>query len=948
MKLKIIILLCFFINISKAQTCADTAIKVTYHADNYKLGFREKLIDFNNRNLLFGAYEKKISNNITIFGNFLIKLNQNETINFAKKINTTINFPGEYLGMIKCLKNGNYLISLGNSLGNNNSQPDSISRLLLLNNNGNIIWSKQYSTQAGRIGIRLIEETNNGDLIMYLSSQVDLIFHDEQFDALMRINSLGNILWCKYYPSTFFSLQTFGESMSIVGNNIYLRGRLIESNFNPQPFFEHRLSISKINALNGYVIDSKTYLDLKVEDDGSQTFYGKNLTNQISANDNNILITDRFRNFSGTKSGCTKAILDTSLNITNAVYFTTPNSYYKDFRIISDKNKNIFIYSHININNNLQSFITKIDSNNIPKRELYFDFPISIVYQTIPVNPIGLKDKYINLVTPYFQNGDIYLQLFQFPDNIPISPCYGKDTNLIQIQPYTITEVHHPFLNQGIDITDIAVTNFPVTITDLPLVMQKECEVISDCNLLKINPTNDSICNLTNEVQFSAHINGGCLKKVYWQLETSAYTYIRAINDTTVAIKFKQTWQGKLYASINPCVALKDSVVLNVFKNPGTINLGKDTTLCAGATLILQAGFGFKDYTWQNGNTSSTQIVAIAGTYSVLAHDGCSNSFKDTIVVKFYTQPSKLQLGNDSTLCQNESLVLKAGKNYKTYLWHNSTVADSVKITEAGTYFVKATDSCGNIFKDTIIVNYFINRPAVNLGNDIVFCPQKNYTLQAGVGYKKYTWQNGSVANNFSATQAGLYFVKVIDSCGNISADTVVIKPAENITLKADFTNAICLYDTARIVLQNNVSQYNVTPNSTINLQNNILKLFPSQNTIYNIKASTAAGCTVSDTVLIKVKLCDDEVYFPTAFTPNGDNINDYFLPYSESKPISYELNIFNRYGQNIFTSKNIKTGWNGKWQTEMQNTGSYVWVCKYQFRNKLMQTKKGSFLLVK
>lgn len=947
MKILLTILLNIICGFAFGQSCVDSTLKVTYHSANYKLSIWEKLVDNNDNNTLFGAYQKNISNQNSFWGNFLIKLNQDGSINFAKKINTISTSAGEYQGVIKNLSNGNFLISFG--LGTcNNCQSDPISKIALLDNNGNLIWAKRYSTPFGRIGIKLIEEANNGDFILYLSSQEGFEDPGTNYDALMRINALGNIIWSKYFKNNLYNLQTDGESMSVIGNNIYLRGRIIDPFFLFQQLFEHRLSISKISASNGNVVDSKTFLDLKVNDNGGQTFYSRNYTNQINTIDNKILITDRFISESQTKRGSTKAIVDTNLNISGAVFYTKQSGEYYDYRIIGNKNKEIFIHSKNSINNNFHSYVTKIDSNDIPKRELFFNYPTNITNQAMGVKPIGLKDKYINLINSFIQNGNTYIQLVQFPDNVPITACYGRDSNLIQIIPYNITEVHHPFLSQGIDITNITVTDFPVVISPLPLVVQKECEIISNCNLLKINPARDSICNLSNEIQFSTHINGACFKKILWQLDTSAYAYIRAINDTTVAIKFKKTWQGYLYASINPCNNLKDSIYLHVFNTPTFINLGNDTTLCTGASIILNAGVGFKDYTWQDGNINVLRTITTAGNYSVIAHDACGNVFKDTILVKYFIQQPVINFGNDTTLCQNETYTLYAGKGYKTYLWQDGSVADSFKISQSGKYFLKATDSCNNIFNDTINLNYYINRPPVNLGADIIFCAQKTYILNAGLGYKNYIWQDGSIGNSFSANQSGLYFVKVIDSCGNKSSDTLIIKPTENYTLKVGFLPAICLYDTASVLLPNIFSQYSISPSSSFYFHNNIGKFFPDKNTIYDIKALTPAGCTLSDTLLIKVKICPDVIYFPNAFTPNGDFKNEYFLPFSENKPIVYELNIYNRYGQNIFGTKNIKQGWNGKIQSTLQNTGSFVWVCKYQFRNKPSQLKSGTFLLLR
>ena len=90
----------------------------------------------------------------------------------------------------------------------------------------------------------------------------------------------------------------------------------------------------------------------------------------------------------------------------------------------------------------------------------------------------------------------------------------------------------------------------------------------------------------------------------------------------------------------------------------GSVNLGPDTTLCPGNTIILQAGMEGVQYQWQDGSTHSTFTVAKAGTYQVTVtnRQGCTSS--DTIKVYSLAELA-INLSPDTTLCIGDSMVYR-------------------------------------------------------------------------------------------------------------------------------------------------------------------------------------------------------------------------------------------------------------------------------------------------
>jgi gliding motility-associated-like protein len=91
-----------------------------------------------------------------------------------------------------------------------------------------------------------------------------------------------------------------------------------------------------------------------------------------------------------------------------------------------------------------------------------------------------------------------------------------------------------------------------------------------------------------------------------------------------------------------------------------------------------------------------------------------------------------------------------------------------------------------------------------------------------------------------------------------------------------------------------------------------------------------------------------DTVYFPSAFTPNNNGRNDLFRGLGNRSVKDYDLAVFNRYGQVVFHSKNVLSGWNGNISDFAQPSGVYVWIASYTTRSGIHKSSKGTVLLIR
>jgi len=120
-----------------------------------------------------------------------------------------------------------------------------------------------------------------------------------------------------------------------------------------------------------------------------------------------------------------------------------------------------------------------------------------------------------------------------------------------------------------------------------------------------------------------------------------------------------------------------------------------------------------------------------------------------------------------------------------------------------------------------------------------------------------------------------------------------------------------------------------------------------SRDQTYILNVSNNEGCIGKDTLVIKVYK-GPEVYVPNAFTPNNDGHNDLFRLVAPGIKTLYFLKVFNRWGQLVFETSNLKKGWDGRTNGQLQPAGAYVWMLKAEDQDNRSISKKGTLMLIR
>jgi gliding motility-associated-like protein len=138
------------------------------------------------------------------------------------------------------------------------------------------------------------------------------------------------------------------------------------------------------------------------------------------------------------------------------------------------------------------------------------------------------------------------------------------------------------------------------------------------------------------------------------------------------------------------------------------------------------------------------------------------------------------------------------------------------------------------------------------------------------------------------------------------------------------------------------------SPGTWLNTRETFKPIFNGEvEQLYTVEIKTASGCVTVDTQMVKT-VKQSDVYVPTAFTPNGDGLNDYLRPiFMGIKEMRY-FRVYNRWGQLLYERKTEIPGWDGKVAGTAQGSQVVVWMVEAVGLDNRIITKKGTTTLVR
>ena len=781
----------------------------------------------------------------------------------------------------------------GNKTSPNNGVSDFW--VIRIDDNGNLLWEKSYGGADIESGVKILGTADGGWLVGGLSlSNLPNYNHGRSDYQLIKIDANGNLLWSKLYGGTG-SDQLYDLVASSDGN-----------------YFMCGTSDSPVSGnKTAAALGAEDIWLVKVDPNGNQLW--------------------------------------------DKTYGTAAGDYRGRLLSLADGNT-LLVESSINTgrirkvdNDGNQIWVSGCSGDNQDFFEVATEDPTTgnlYVAGTSKSNNVGCK------TSPYIGGGwfsDIWLAVFDSNGNKLDDLDYGGNDADIP--------------------TDIDIVNNEIWISawsDSPLSGNKttnNCGQTADGWILRLakkfyinSKTPGALCQSqrSSKVHYTTTFNYNTGNIFTVQLSDDKGNFAQAINIGSLAAEQTDSVVISLPANLPIGPGYRLRVIANSPADTTApyplwlhglplINLGNDTVICAGTSVLLSGGSQppGSAYTWQDNSHNSNFYANTAGLYWCVLSNGCGIS-SDTVKIDNKLAPI-VNIGMDTSFCAGTSIVLQSSLSNLNagYLWSTGSSLPSISINKAGIYWLEASNSCGSN-RDSLVAK-LIPLPNITLDKTAVICKGSSHPLNAGNGYADYLWSTGARTAAIDVTAVGTYWVTVKNNNGCANTDTAIISQvAERPAFFLNRADSICSYEKKSIAATRSFSSYHWSDGS---LTRNINISRPGT---YWLQVTDNNQCTGSDTLVVYPKKCITGFYVPTAFSPNRDGKNDSFKPIIGGIVRQYQFSIYNRWGQIIFSSTDFTKGWNGRVNNKEPENDMYIWTCQYQLEGMEKTFEKGSFVLIK
>jgi len=371
-----------------------------------------------------------------------------------------------------------------------------------------------------------------------------------------------------------------------------------------------------------------------------------------------------------------------------------------------------------------------------------------------------------------------------------------------------------------------------------------------------------------------------------------------------------------------------------------------DTTYCIGdstrfsgsfASLYSTGGAVTWDWKFTGGSpaTSSLQNPAVSfgtsGIHNVsLIITSCdgNDTLKRNVDITISPAPSITFSGKDSVCAGSGTTIIAAGGTSYSWSPGGSTNA-SLNVSPASTTTYTVSVSNGVCSKDSTITVTVSNPPSITLTPPRELCIGDSFMLVA-TGGGSYKWNTG-------ATTSSIY----VKPDANTSYTVVVVKngckDSASTTIPVDVPTLTACCDTVITkggsVLINafDATNYLWLPASSLSCSACPSPVAsPSVTTTYTVFTTDGNGCTLQKYVTVDVNIPCADFTVPNVFTPNNDGINDDFV-INVLNPLSYSIDVFDRWGKQVYTSTNPSTYWTGRILSTdyLVPDGTYYYIIK-------------------
>ncbi len=393
---------------------------------------------------------------------------------------------------------------------------------------------------------------------------------------------------------------------------------------------------------------------------------------------------------------------------------------------------------------------------------------------------------------------------------------------------------------------------------------------------------------------------------------------------------------------ISSCGESIDSVNIALAEAAPVVNLGDDVSICSGE--ILEYNLIIDEQTnviWSNGDEDGMTSYSESEIIWLELSNSCGKH-RDSIQLTVIPEIETFTLGEDVTICDEQSYLLESNitQDDVDLEWNTMATEPFIQVTESDEYWLRVSNSCFE-FSDSIEINFYTSPEDFDLGPDDTICSGQSIILSENQGESfQYLWQDETTDNDYVVMESGIYSLEISNVCGTVRDDVeIVVLPSEDIKIPLEdhyvLCNGVPLLVDLTSVLANNI----IWNDGSTDLVRSI-----EEAGLYFIEFSNSCIDTLFNFELELKNCLREMIFLPNTFSPNNDGVNDHFLlSFPKNWEISkFDIQIYNRWGEQIYHSENPNFEWDGKFK------GNYVNQAVYAFYFELEVEIGGELVLIK
>ena len=335
-------------------------------------------------------------------------------------------------------------------------------------------------------------------------------------------------------------------------------------------------------------------------------------------------------------------------------------------------------------------------------------------------------------------------------------------------------------------------------------------------------------------------------------------------------------------------------------------------------------------FVWEDGTTNGGKRVLETGIYSVTATE--SNCvYIDSFWVTIINPEVDI---SDSIICGYFPFDITLDSRARDINWSTGSSDRSIRIDRSGLYTVDYyIDSC--YFEDTAFYS-FVSIPDISIDGDTVICGSSEIMLKAvnssPSNITEYLWSTGETGSSISLSTPGDYSLIVRSDSGCvdmasiniiqvdelpelINGDTLICRESE---LTVDFSE---FADFSEILWSDGSREPVRTFTNPGNYNYTISNFCETKNGVFDLSVSPFSAEEMP-------------IYIPNAFTPNEDNTNDVFKAEiaNEINILNYRMMVFDRWGNKVFESRDVNSGWDGTFKGEILDPAIFAYTFEIEY----------------